>query len=160
VREACTLLMLASVGWLAATTLAGRAGAFLVAFGVWDLVYYLTLWIVLSWPESLSTWDILFLIPVPWVAPVWAPMLVASAFVGVGSRLFFAEHRRRAWRWVDVAGEVVAAALILGSFLVESSAAVEHRVPARYPVWLLWLGMALGIGCFLRVERRAGDEGS
>src|SRR5215213_9161544 len=57
VREACTLVVLAAVGVMASRRLAGRWGAFLVGFGVWDLMYYVTLWLVIGWPDSLTTWD-------------------------------------------------------------------------------------------------------
>lgn len=154
VREFCTMLVLASVGWMSSRRMAGRWGAFLIGFGVWDLMYYATLWLVLRWPERLSAWDILFLIPVPWVAPVWAPVVVASLFVAIGSRLFYTEDRARPWQSTDAAIVVVACAIIVGSFLVESGAAVEHRVPVRFPAWLFWTGVALGVGWFARVERR------
>ncbi len=39
--------------------------------------------LLLGWPESLFTWDILFLIPVPWVGPVLAPVLVSLTMIGV-----------------------------------------------------------------------------
>jgi hypothetical protein len=70
-REACTILLLAAVAWLAGRRLADRAGAFLLSFGIWDLTYYAVLKLVVGWPDSLSAWDIIFLIPLPWVAPVW-----------------------------------------------------------------------------------------
>jgi hypothetical protein len=73
-REACTLVLLATAGWLAGRRLADRIGAFLMAFGIWDLTYYVGLRLISGWPGSISSWDILFLIPSPWVAPVWAPV--------------------------------------------------------------------------------------
>ena len=76
-REACTILLLGAVAWLAGRRLADRAGAFLLSFGIWDLTYYAVLRLVSGWPDTLGSWDILFLIPVPWVAPVWAPVSVA-----------------------------------------------------------------------------------
>ena len=52
---------LAAVAWLAAPRLRSRLGAFLVAFGTWDLAYYLGLYALLRWPPSLangfSIWD-------------------------------------------------------------------------------------------------------
>jgi hypothetical protein len=154
IREACTMLVLASVAWLAGRRPAGRWGAFLVGFGVWDLMYYVTLWLVVGWPDSLSTWDILFLIPVPWVAPVWAPVVVASVFVVMGSRLFFTDERPRRWRSIDVCTVLLGAAIIVGSFLVETRAAAEHYVPDHYAWWLFWPGLLLGVYGCLRAERR------
>jgi hypothetical protein len=153
VREACTIFVLAAVAWMSSRRMSGRWGAFLIGFGIWDLMYYVTLWLVLGWPENLSAWDILFLIPVPWVAPVWAPVVVALVFVAAGSWLFYTEDRARTWRLLDATIILVACAIIVGSFLVESGAAVEHRVPRSYPAWLFWIGVAVGVGWFARTER-------
>jgi hypothetical protein len=85
-REAATIGMLAAVGYLAAGTWRARFGAFLLVFGVWDIIYYVALYALLRWPPSLATWDLLFLIPPGpwWYQPVWAPMLFASGMIGVG----------------------------------------------------------------------------
>ena len=133
VREACTLLVLAAVGWMSSRRMAGRWGAFLTGFGIWDLMYYAGLWLAIAWPESLHEWDILFLIPVPWVAPVWAPVVIASIFVAIGTWFIYTEHRPRAWRWTDALVVGAACAIVVGSFLVVG-AAVEHRIPDHFPV--------------------------
>jgi len=52
VREVCTILLLAAVAWLAGRRPAERAGAFLLAFGIWDLVYYGVQRLVASWPDT------------------------------------------------------------------------------------------------------------
>lgn len=153
-REACTILLLGAVAWLGGRRPADRVGAFLLAFGVWDLTYYGGLKLVLDWPASLSAWDILFLIPLPWVAPVWAPVTVATLFVGAGSYLFWTSKRQRLYRWPDIAVLVVSVLLTIAAFLAESRAAVDHRVPEQFPVWLFWAGVVLGTAWFLRVERR------
>lgn len=154
VREASTIVVLGAVAWLSSARVAGRWGAFLVGFGIWDLMYYVTLWLLLGWPESLMTWDILFLIPVPWVAPVWTPVVVAALFVGVGTWLVYTEGRPRMWRWPDALVLLVAASIIVGSFLVESRAAVDHYVPERFAWWIYWPGVLLGVAWFVRVEQR------
>ena len=51
---------------------------FVVVFGVWDIFYYVFLRVLVTWPASLLDWDILFLIPLPWVGPVLAPVLIAG----------------------------------------------------------------------------------
>ncbi len=83
-REAATVIMLVCVGYLAGTTRLQRFAYFVLSFAIWDLVYYLGLYITLGWPSSLFTWDILFLIPVPWVGPVWSPCLIALLMI-IGS---------------------------------------------------------------------------
>jgi hypothetical protein len=54
-------------------------------FGIWDLFYYVWLKVCLGWPSSLLTWDVLFLIPVPWVGPVLAPVPSSRLPFGRGS---------------------------------------------------------------------------
>jgi hypothetical protein len=158
VREACTILLLAAVAWLAGRRLVERAGAFLLSFGIWDLTYYAVLKLVVGWPESLRTWDVLFLIPVPWVAPVWAPVSVAILFVAAGSYLFWAPGRERRYRWSDIGVFVASALLIIAAFLVESSAAIDQRLPERFPVWLFGAGVVLGAVWFLWIELGAARK--
>lgn len=155
VREVCAILLLGAVAWLAGRRPAERAGAFLLAFGIWDLAYYGVRRLVASWPDSLSTWDILFLIPLPWVAPVWAPMTVAALFVLAGSYLFWTPERERRYRWTDFGVLVLSVALTIAAFLFESGSVMDHRIPGRFPVWLFWAGVALGMAWFARFERRA-----
>src|SRR5215813_198260 len=49
-REGATMIMIASVAWLAAPAWRARVGAFLVVFGIWDIVYYIGLYAHLRWP--------------------------------------------------------------------------------------------------------------
>lgn len=76
-REAATMLMLISVALLAASGVRARWAAFLWVFALWDISYYAGLWATVRWPASLASLDVLFLIPVPWVAQVWFPLLVS-----------------------------------------------------------------------------------
>ena len=84
VREAATLIMLLTVGWLAGRTWRSRLAYTLLAFGIWDIAYYLWLVPLTAWPQSLGDWDILFLIPLPWWGPVWAPMSIALLMICFG----------------------------------------------------------------------------
>jgi len=85
VREAATLLMLITVGVLAGRNRTSRLGYMLVAFGVWDICYYIFLKPMTGWPHSLLDWDVLFLIPLPWWGPILAPMLIALLMIGWGT---------------------------------------------------------------------------
>ena len=77
-REAATIIMLLSVTLLATNVLRVRCAVFLWIFASWDISYYVGLWATVRWPPSLLAPDALFLIPVPWVAPVWFPILVSA----------------------------------------------------------------------------------
>lgn len=84
-REFATLVMLFTVGALAGRTWRARIGYMIVAFGVWDIFYYVFLKLMCGWPHSLLDWDILFLIPLPWWGPVLAPVLIALLMIVWGT---------------------------------------------------------------------------
>ena len=77
-REAATIIMLVAIAYLAGTTWPEIGIFFLWTFAFWDLFYYVSLYILIKWPPSLKTIDFLFLIPKPWIAPVWFPVCVSS----------------------------------------------------------------------------------
>jgi hypothetical protein len=77
-REAATILMLFSVALLTSASSRARAAVFLWTFAIWDIAYYAALWATVRWPLSLKDPDVLFLIPVPWLSPVWFPVLVSA----------------------------------------------------------------------------------
>lgn len=80
-RETATLIMLLGAGIIAGKSFTERFAWFIYCFAVWDIFYYVFLKILLNWPESLMTWDILFLIPITWVGPVVAPVLVSITMI-------------------------------------------------------------------------------
>lgn len=83
-REFATLVMLLTVGMMLGKNAWSRLGYFLAAFGVWDIFYYVFLYVFIQWPENILAWDVLFLIPVPWFGPVLAPCLVSLGFIFFG----------------------------------------------------------------------------
>jgi len=92
-REAATITMLAGIAIVAGSKNSLRFAYFIFCFAIWDLCYYFFLWLFLSWPESLFTWDILFLIPVPWVGPVLAPCIVSITMLTLASGIIYF-HRK------------------------------------------------------------------
>ena len=105
VREAATLVMVLTVGILAGTTWRARWGYSAIAFGTWDILYYLFLRMMTGWPQSLFDWDVLFLIPLPWWGPVLAPVSIAILMIVWGTIVTEARDisaapaaiQRRAW---------------------------------------------------------------
>lgn len=85
VRELATLIMLLAVGILAGRNWRQRLAYTAIAFGVWDIFYYVFLRIICGWPHSLLDWDILFLVPLPWWGPVLAPVLIALLMICWGT---------------------------------------------------------------------------
>jgi hypothetical protein len=144
-RELATLVMLATVGALAGARRWERLAWMAVAFGAWDIAYYGWLWVFTGWPSSLSTWDVLFLVPAPWVGPVWAPIAVSIALVGVGTA---AARRLRGGGTLAIAGwqvgaGVVGGALVIGSFLASAPVAMAGGTPVDYPWPVFAAGMLL-----------------
>jgi hypothetical protein len=80
-REAATLIMLGTLGAVAGSTWRRRVGYAALAFGVWDIFYYVFLHFISGWPNTLLDWDILFLLPLPWWGPVLAPVIIALVMI-------------------------------------------------------------------------------
>ena len=78
IREVGTMVMLWAVAFIATSKLRERFAIFLFAFATWDIVYYIHLWLTVRWPQSLTTPDVLFLIPEPWFGQVWFPILISG----------------------------------------------------------------------------------
>lgn len=103
-REIATLVMLLTVGWLAGRTWRSRSGYSLIAFGTWDIFYYIFLVPMCGWPRSLLDWDVLFLVPLPWWGPVVAPVLISFLLITGGILVALGEQIREPvwphrWAW-------------------------------------------------------------
>ncbi len=144
-REAATLVMLGTVGWLAGRSGLERLAWTAVAFGTWDIFYYAWLWAFIGWPSSLGTWDVLFLIPVPWTGPVWAPVAISLALAGFG----LAAARRIRGGWPVRAGRAQVAAGIAGglvvilSFTLDAGRILAGRAPDTFAWPIFAAGLAL-----------------
>jgi hypothetical protein len=77
-REAATIIMLVIIAYITDGSWIEKGVFFLWTFAFWDLFYYLSLYILIKWPPKLTTIDVLFLIPKPWIAPVWFPIGVSG----------------------------------------------------------------------------------
>ena len=162
-REVATLVMLIAVAALAARSAYERFLYLALAFGVWDIFYYVWLWVFIGWPPSLLTWDILFLIPVPWLGPVIAPVIVSHCLVA-GSLWLLSRPAlrlsRRAWA-LAIAGGM----LVLLSFMVDYRYALARTDPPRFRWELFWAGIVLGVagvshrGLTSRLGEGAPSEG-
>jgi hypothetical protein len=147
-REASTMVMLAAV---AAGVTAGAGewvAAFAAVFGVWDIAFYLFLKLLIDWPASLLTWDVLFLLPVPWVGPVLAPVLVSLGMIAGG-----------VWYLVRNASaspfgitRLQAQGILLGAIVIIGSMAMDYRNilaggmprPFHWGVFVCGYGLACG----------------
>jgi hypothetical protein len=156
-REAATLVMIAAVGTLAGRTWLERLAWAAVVFGAWDIGYYGWLHVFTGWPPSLATVDLLFLIPVPWVGPVWSPVAVSVALIVVGLAAASAARsgRRPAVTRRHWAAATCAALLIVLSYTVDARRVVDGGLPGDYPWPLFVAGMAIALGAAVDALRGA-----
>ena len=157
-REAATILMLIAFGLAAGRNFNQRMAAFAVAFGLWDVFFYVFLRVLIGWPQSLFTWDILFLIPLPWVAPVLAPVLVSCTLIACG---LIALHRGglpvRPAHWMAmIAGGLV----VILSFVWDFRNITAGGLPNHFNWPLFLAGEAMALAGFISAARNPGYRGS
>lgn len=97
-REAAALVVLLAVGLVAGRSPQARLGFALFAFGLWDILYYAWLRVLIGWPRTLLDQDILFLIPLPWWGPVLSPVLIAFLAAAGGAMAVVHDDLKRALR--------------------------------------------------------------
>ncbi|MDF1570629.1 MAG: hypothetical protein P1P82_03325 [Bacteroidales bacterium] len=159
-REASTLGMLVCIGLLAAKSFSQRFAWFVYSFAIWDIFYYVFLWLLLGWPESLMTWDVLFLIPATWTGPVITPLLITLLILLLSAAILVNGERgknTRLWplEWAGlIAGSVIVVVAFITDYMKHMLAsfsfgellnisdprlmeAAQEYVPARFP-WLLF----------------------
>ncbi|MGH9408557.1 MAG: hypothetical protein ACRD1V_03805 [Vicinamibacterales bacterium] len=148
-REASTLVMIAAVGLLAGRTWRRRAGYAAIAFGAWDLFYYVFLRLISGWPKTVLDWDILFLLPLPWWGPVLAPVSIALVLIVWGTLATQSRHDPIGARWPWVLGWT-GIALALAVFTIDAwralpggREAVLHVLPTRFNWPLFWVALLL-----------------
>lgn len=151
-RELATLIMLFTVGALAGRTWRARFGYMAVAFGVWDIFYYVFLKVMCDWPRSLFDWDILFLLPLPWWGPVLAPILIAGLMIlwGTLASQFERPSPARAPSWKAWALNFLGMALGLYVFMADAVRvagggvdALRNLLPTQFnwPLFCVALGL-------------------
>lgn len=81
VREAATIIMLAAIALISGINLKQKIAYFFLAFGIWDIFYYVFLKLTINWPKTFSDPDIFFLLPFPWLGPVFVPILISLILI-------------------------------------------------------------------------------
>ena len=149
-REAATLLMLFALGWACGRNAQTRVGCALVAFGLWDIFYYVWLKVLLGWPASILTPDILFLIPLPWWGPVVTPVLVAIVLAAAGAAAIALDDRGVAVRVgaLDLLLTVAGVVLVLYAFMADAIAvlpATAEMLSQVRPTGFRWGPYVVGL---------------
>ncbi|MEN8227695.1 MAG: hypothetical protein ABFS38_06030, partial [Bacteroidota bacterium] len=168
-RELATLIMLLSIGIIAAKRFSAGFAWFIYSFAIWDIFYYVFLKLLLGWPQSVMTWDILFLIPTTWTGPVLSPVLVSLTMILLALLILVQaergkETRIHKWEWIGfIFGALV---LIVGFIFDHSQHMLTHLslfemvqiknpevlematsyIPHRFPWWIFGTGEAIILG--------------
>ena len=150
-REAATLFMLLSVTFLAGKKRWERFAYFMFSFGVWDVFYYIWLKVLLNWPASLFDWDILFLIPIPWISPVIAPVSDSLLMIIFSILISRSIHKGFGFSPKLLSGILALSGitLILYSFMHDVNATLHQQMPKPYHYDFLIIGDSLFIVAFL-----------
>ncbi len=149
-RELATLIMLAAIAAACARTRGQWFAFFMIAFGVWDIFFYIWLKVCIGWPASIRQWDILFLLPVVWAGPILSPVLVSLSMILAGAVILWREARGRRYRpgAGPSAGIVLGALLIIVAFCWDYRALSRGELPRAFPWGLFGLGEAVGLLSF------------
>lgn len=133
-REAATILMIISVAALTGKRFWEKFAYFLICFGFWDIFYYIWLKVVIGWPSSLLDWDILFLIPLPWIGPVIAPVTIAIMMILAGLLITFLYKRGYDFQPSSLAWilTIIGTLIILYSFMRDTGAGLHQHMPLPY----------------------------
>ena len=151
-REAATIIMLYAYAKSVGSNRREVFAYFSFNFGVWDIWYYIWLKALLDWPVTILDWDILFLIPVPWVGPVLAPVIVSLALIIAGYTILRFEFQKKqlVLTKMDWILEIISGFFIILSFLSQTKDQRTIDSPEYYPWWLFLLGLILGLVVFMR----------
>jgi hypothetical protein len=162
-REAATIIMLIGIGYMFGRDFITRFAGFLYSFAIWDIFYYIFLKLLLNWPESLFTWDVLFLIPVTWVGPVLAPVIVSLTMILYALFFIYKCNKSDNFKlntkdWILI---LASASIILISFTLDNItylvningidnifnisqnqlfAAMENYIPQKFNWWIFGVG--------------------
>ncbi len=137
-REGATIIMLLGIGFLAGRNTSERLAWFLYSFAIWDIFYYVFLWLLIGWPPSMMTYDVLFLLPSTWIAPVITPLIVSLTMMAFALLILVVNRQEKdikipgiSWLLL-ITGSVI---LILG-FIWDYSAFIMESMTIR-DIWTL-----------------------
>ncbi len=176
-REVATVVMLVTIGIMAAKRFSTGLAWFIYSFAIWDIFYYIFLKLLLGWPGSVMTWDVLFLIPTTWTGPVLSPVLVSLTMILLAMVILFQAERGKETRihrreWIGfIAGSLV---LIFGFIFDYSQHMLIHfsvagmlqvrnpevlevatrYIPNKFPWWIFGIGEVMIIGTIGIYRRR------
>lgn len=149
-REVATIFMLTAVAVVTGRKSWERFAYFMLSFGVWDIFYYIYLKVILDWPSTIFDWDILFLLPLPWIGPVIAPVSISILFIIFGVSVAYTFHKGNDFKpsLTSRILSLIGAVVILYSFMLDTDAALHQQLPQPYRYELLVIGELLFLAAF------------
>ncbi len=168
-REVATLIMMLAVGFLAAKRFSTGLAWFIYTFAIWDIFYYVFLKLLLGWPPSLMTWDVLFLIPTTWTGPVLAPVLVSLTMILLAMVVLVHAEKGKETRftWQEWSGLILGSLILILGFIDDyTQYMLDHfslpemlqvknpgvlkvatgYIPRRFPWWIFGTGAVVILG--------------
>ncbi|MEN8155500.1 MAG: hypothetical protein ABFS10_00995 [Bacteroidota bacterium] len=197
-REVATLVMLVTIGMVAANRMISANGMttggesasgrfstgfawFIYSFAIWDIFYYVFLKLLLGWPQSLMTWDVLFLIPTTWTGPVLSPVVVSLTMILLAMVILVCAERGtqtriRRLEWMglilgslvlifgfvfDYSQHMLAHFSLFGMLQVKNPEVLEvatSYIPNRFPWWIFCIGEGIILATIALYRRRVKTE--
>jgi hypothetical protein len=151
-REAATIVLILTGAWLFGKNRHQRFAYFLTIFAVWDIFYYIWLKVLINWPASISDWDILFLIPVVWASPFWAPILISIIMLIFAVIILYRDNLGRPLKVtaLDWLLFIAAGLIVVVSFCIGGSHIAEQNFNPYFYRLLFAAGNILAVVVFLR----------
>ncbi|OHB55490.1 MAG: hypothetical protein A2173_03220 [Planctomycetes bacterium RBG_13_44_8b] len=159
-REAATLVLILTGAWLFGKNRQQRFAYFMAIFAVWDIFYYVWLKVLINWPASISDWDILFLIPVVWASPFWAPVLTSVIMLFFAVIILYRDTLGRPLRVaaLDWLFFVAASLIVVVSFCISGSHIDQQNFNSYFYRPLFAAGNILAVLVFLKCYLRSGRQ--
>jgi len=180
-REVATVVMLVALGMIAARRFSTGFAWFIYSFAIWDIFYYVFLWLLLGWPQSLMTWDILFLIPTTWTGPVLSPLLVSLTLILLAVVILTGNERGRETRIPGLiwAGLILGSLILISGFIYDYSQhmlthftllqmfqmknpevleVATRYIPDRFPWWIFGTGEGVILISIWRYKKQLTQE--
>ncbi|MBN1388853.1 MAG: hypothetical protein JW965_10420 [Bacteroidales bacterium] len=177
-REVATLIMLAAVAFIAGKRFSERFAWFVYCFAIWDIFYYVFLWLLIGWPAMLFEWDVLFLLPVTWTGPVISPLIVCIIMISLAAVILYHSNRGvdtkiKTAEWLIM---ITGAIIVIVSFTWDYSGYILERyslldiwnlpqdnslldyasgyIPRRFNWWLYMAGNLIIVSGIVMLYRR------
>jgi len=156
-REAATLVLILAACILFGRNRRQRFAYFLAIFAVWDIFYYVWLKVILGWPEHITDWDILFLIPTVWASAVLYPVIIAVIMLAFAVLILHRDAVDKPvkvapldWLIFAVAGVVIVVSFCTAGPYIDKA---DYKAHFYWPIFAL--GAASAVAAFIKCILKA-----